>query len=161
MLQVSTITSDEQQEFRENTAVLTKSNLLFHFSESQLSRSREWRRCNTFECERKNDFTEVGQALYSHKPIETLSAIPWVLGNKLNLFLKQHIWKDKMDPLPNIATSGSEGDGSFRIVIKNKEIYATLLRSPQKHSSPWRKKEMCEKPESITRSIQKRQEKNP
>lgn len=66
-----------------------------------------------------------------------------------------------MDPLLNIATFESKGDGSFRAVIKNKELYATLLRSPQKHSPPQKKKELCEKPESVTRSIQKRREKNP
>lgn len=59
-----------------------------------------------------------------------------------------------MGPLLNIATSQSKGDGSFRIVIKNKEPYAASLRSPQKHS-PLQKKELCEKPESITRSIQR------
>lgn len=85
---MSTITSDEQQDFGENTAVLTKSTPLFHFAESQLSRGREWRRCNTLEYRRKNYFTEIGQGLYSHKPLETLSAIPWALGNKLKLLLK-------------------------------------------------------------------------
>lgn len=37
--------------------------------------------------EKKNDeekkyFTEIGQALHSHIPLETLFAIPWVLENK-------------------------------------------------------------------------------
>lgn len=37
--------------------------------------------------EKRNDedkkyFTEIGQALYSHQPLETLSAMPRVLGNK-------------------------------------------------------------------------------
>lgn len=66
-----------------------------------------------------------------------------------------------MDPFLNIATSQSKGDGSFRIVIKNKEPYATFLRSPGKHSPPWKKKELCEKPKSVTRSIQQKQEKKP
>lgn len=65
-----------------------------------------------------------------------------------------------MEPLLNIGTSQSKGDGTFRIVTRNKEPYATFLRSPQKHSPPWKKKELCEKPESITRSIHKRQGKN-
>lgn len=65
-----TITSYEQQEFRENTAVLTKSNPLFYFTESQLSRGRKWGRRNAFECRKEKhmilqNIVNANKKLYS------------------------------------------------------------------------------------------------
>lgn len=70
-----------------------------------------------------------------------------------------------MHPLLNVAISESKCHGFLRIdsirrVTENKEPYETTLRSTLMHSSLQKKKKQGEKTESITRSIQNRQEKN-